>query len=280
MKIFEIKDHEPSLLPDGEWTLAWSDEFDGDTLDTGKWSFRRNFWGKPFPGYTDKGVIVRDGCVELHRTEENGYYVSPQLQTGENSFDVPKRAREIGLSGGFAATDDIWPLGELSPMKFSHTFGYYECRCKLQKYPREMWSAFWLQSPSIGTTFDPAYSGIESDIMEHPDDGFYTSGNIMGGYGSQFREEGRRHAIPVGEGEDGFHRFGLLWDEDKYVFYHNGEEISRAEGTMSRVPEFILLTTEVMGHRKGTPLQVGEQFIDDAFIVDYVRVFDRVEDKQ
>ena len=102
----------------------------------------------------------------------------------------------------------------------------------------------------------------------------------MGGYGAQFREEGRRHAIPLGEGEDGWHRFGLLWDEDKYIFYHNGEEITRAEGTVSRVPEFILLTTEVMGHRRGTPLQVGEQFIDDAFTVDYVRVFDRVEDKR
>ena len=280
MKEFEVKGHAPSLLPEGEWTLAWSDEFDGDALDRSKWDLRLHFWGKPFPGYTEDGVVVRDGCVELHRVEKDGVYVSPQLQTGENSFDVPKKRRDIGISGGFAATNDIWPLGELKPMKFSHTFGYYECRCKMQKYPREMWSAFWLQSPSIGTTFDPAYSGIECDIMEHPDDGFYTSGNIMGGYGAQFREEGRRHAIPVGEGENGWHRFGLLWDEDKYIFYHNGEEITRAEGTVSRVPEFILLTTEVMGHRKGTPLQVGEQFIDDAFIVDYVRVFDRVEDKQ
>ena len=280
MKEFEVKGHAPSLLPEGEWTLAWSDEFDGDALDRSKWDLRLHFWGKPFPGYTEEGVVVRDGCVELHRVEKDGVYVSPQLQTGENSFDVPKSGGDIGISGGFAATNDIWPLGKLKPMKFSHTFGYYECRCKMQKYPREMWSAFWLQSPSIGTTFDPAYSGIECDIMEHPDDGFYTAGNIMGGYGAQFREEGRRHAIPLGEGEDGWHRFGLLWDEDKYIFYHNGEEITRAEGSVSRVPEFILLTTEVMGHRRGTPLQVGEQFIDDAFTVDYVRVFDRVEDKQ
>ena len=46
MKIFEIEGHAPSLLPDGEWKLFWSDEFDGDTLDTSKWSFRLNFWGK------------------------------------------------------------------------------------------------------------------------------------------------------------------------------------------------------------------------------------------
>ncbi len=277
MQEYKVKDHASSLLPEGEWTLAWSDEFDGDTLDRSKWDFRLNFWGKPFAGYTDEGVVVRDGCVELHRVERDGVYVSPQLQTGENSFDVPKKAQTRGISGGFAETTDIWPLGELKPMKFSHTYGYYECRCKLQRYPREMWSAFWLQSPSIGTAYDAAYAGIECDIMEHPDDGFYTCGNIMGGYGAQFREEGRRHAIPTGEGEGGWHRFGLLWDEDGYVFYHNGEEISRATGTVSRVPEFILLTTEVMGHRTGKPVKVDGKFIDDAFIVDYVRVWDRVK---
>lgn len=276
MNRFAVEGHEPSLLPEGNWTLAWADEFDGDALDRSKWDFRLNFWGAPFSGYTDEGVIVRDGCVELHRVEKDGVYVSPQLQTGENSFDVPVRKQRIGISSGFAATNGVWPLGELKPMKFAHTYGYYECRCKMQKLPREMWSAFWLQSPSIGACYDPAYCGIEVDIMEHPDDGFYTCGNIMGGYGAQFREEGRRHAIPVGEGEDGWHRFGLLWDPDGYVFYHNGEEISRATETVSRVPQFILLTTEVMGHRKNVPVRVEGEFVDDAFIVDYVRVFDRI----
>ncbi len=275
MNRFDVEGHEHSLLPDGKWTLAWSDEFDGDTLDRSKWDFRLNFWGEPFDGYTDGGVVVRDGCVELHRIEKDGVYVSPQLQTGENSFDVLVKKQKIGISGGFAQTNDIWRLGELKPMKFSHLYGYYECRCKLQKFPREMWSAFWLQSPSIGACYDPAYCGIEVDIMEHPDNGFYTCGNIMGGYGAQFREEGRRHAIPVGDGEDGWHRFGLLWDEGGYVFYHNGVEISRATETVSRVPEFILLTTEVMGHRTNAPLRVDGAFVDDAFIVDYVRVFDR-----
>ena len=57
MKNFEVKDHEPSLLPEGKkWSLAWSDEFDGDTLDKSKWLYRLNFWGKPFPAFCDQGV--------------------------------------------------------------------------------------------------------------------------------------------------------------------------------------------------------------------------------
>ena len=52
MKTFEIENHEPSFLPEGrKWKLAWSDEFDGDTLDESKWLYRLNFWGKPFPAY-------------------------------------------------------------------------------------------------------------------------------------------------------------------------------------------------------------------------------------
>ena len=47
MKIFEVKDHAPSLLPDGyDFELVWSDEFDGTELDRTKWNFRLNFWGK------------------------------------------------------------------------------------------------------------------------------------------------------------------------------------------------------------------------------------------
>jgi beta-glucanase (GH16 family) len=40
-----------------------------------------------------------------------------------------------------------------------HKYGYYEIRCKLPKQPG-WWAAFWLQSPTIGSTLDPA------DLME------------------------------------------------------------------------------------------------------------------
>ena len=94
MKKFEIENHEPSFLPEGKnWKLVWSDEFDGNVLDENKWGYRLNFGGRPFEGYTDKGIVLKNGCVELHRTEKNGCYISPQLQTGSNSFDVPKDAQ-------------------------------------------------------------------------------------------------------------------------------------------------------------------------------------------
>ena len=289
MKKFDIVNHEPSFLPEGNWKLVWSDEFDGNELDGTKWDFRLNYWGKPFEAYTDQGVIVRNGCVELHRTERDGHYVSPQLQTGSNSFDVP----QSGSSNPWGQ-EKMWKLGELSPAKFEHRFGYYECRCKFQREPDVMWSAFWLQSASIGTRFDPKWCGVENDIMEHFYPDTASTGNIYGGYGDQLTKDGRVN-YPLEKTEDGFHRFGMHWTENEYVFYCDGKEISRCNKGVSHVPQFVLLTTEIRGYRNKTPLKIGEyctdytsiragtikrrdnKFTDDAFIVDYVRVYDEVK---
>ena len=63
MQKFEIEGHEPSLLPDGfEFELAWADEFDGDTLDTTKWDFRRHLFHKTHDAWIgEEGIELRDG---------------------------------------------------------------------------------------------------------------------------------------------------------------------------------------------------------------------------
>lgn len=287
MKKFEVENHEPSYLPDGEWKLVWADEFDGTELDRTKWDFRLKFWGERFDAYSDQGVVL-DGKshIELHRTEVDGKYVSPQLQTGANSFDHMTASRENPWG-----QDGIWPLEELKAPNFVHRFGYYECRCKFPKYPEVMWSAFWTQSPTIGARFEPEWCGIESDIMEYFRPGMVTTGNIMGGYGKQFRDEGRvRYELE--ETEDGWHYFGMDWSPDGYVFYCDGKEVSRCNEHVSQVPQFVLLTTEVQGYRsvktgkvkllgggeaESFPFEIKGEFEDDAFIVDFVRVFDRAE---
>lgn len=272
MKEYPVAGHAPSYLPEGrEWQLVWGDEFDGPALDHSKWDFRLQYWGQWNPAYTDKGIrFDGNSCIELHRTQRDGCYVSPQLQTGSNSFDMVKGEQKNPWK-----QKDFWPLGTLPEPKFMHRYGYYECRCRFQAHPEEMWSAFWTQAPGIGTTYDPAYSGIESDIMECFRVGECTTGNIMGGYGAQFREEGRvKYALD--ETPDGFHLFGMDWSEEGYVFYCDGKEVSRAAENVSRVPQFILLTTEVQGYRSGKPLRVEGAFRDDAFVVDHVRVFDPV----
>lgn len=272
MKTFVVSGHEPSLVPQGyDWELIWNDEFDGTELDRTKWDFRLNFWGKRFQTYTDEGVVL-DGKsnLEIHLLEKDGHYFSAQLQTGSNSFDLMKRNLPY---------PEIWPFEDIPEPKFMHRYGYYEVRCKLQKQPG-WWSAFWLQSPSIGTTYDPTYSGIECDIMENfKRDGEVTSGNIFGGYSKPKNDA--RITYHLNETEDGFHRFGVHWNENGYVFYCDGRETARTDKYVSKVEQFILLTTECRGYRKGkmdTPAdELKAAILPDCFTVDYVRVFDEVE---
>ena len=43
---YTVKDHEPSLLPEGyNWELIWNDEFDGMELDETKQDYRLHMMG-------------------------------------------------------------------------------------------------------------------------------------------------------------------------------------------------------------------------------------------
>ena len=271
MKLFEIPGHASSLLPDGyEFELVWSDEFDGNELDTSKWDYRLTMMGKRHAAWTDKGVKIENGCAVFSIFEDNGEIVSSQLQTGYNFMDEPVKPTNFGSE--FLQ----WPIGKLKESKFTHKYGYYECRCRLQK--KNGWrSAFWIQSPNIGSTLDPKLSGSEVDIMESFYPGEIHHHNVFtGGYGQDMRRE-KVGGFEV-EPNDEFHTFGLLWTEDGYVFYVDGKEDGRIDKYVSDVPQFILISTETTGYRMEDHRPVKEAYeaaaAKDSFVVDHVRVFD------
>ena len=282
MQYFEIEGHEPSLLPkDKQWKLAFSDEFDGDTLDMSKWSYRLNFWGVRFDAYTDQGVSLDGkGNVVFRPVVVDGRLCSAQLQTGALTYDqldfdgaIKNRlAKSVGDNPW--GEIELWPFKSLQKPKFMHRYGYYEARVKFQKRPF-WWSAFWIQSPNPGSTCNPATSGVESDIIENFVDGTLTSGNIYGGYGKDFAESARIHYPYAEDGE--YHRVGLHWSPEGYVFYLDGKETARTSAPVSHTEQFVLLSTEVKGYRKGQiPTEFTEEDLNDCFVADYVRVFDEV----
>lgn len=282
MQKFEVVGHEHSLLPEGKkWKLAWSDEFDGEVLDESKWDYRLNYWGQRAEQFTDKGVSLDGkGNVVFRPVVEDGKVKSAQLQTGANSFDKLDlygaiKNRLEGENGDNPwGQIEIWPLRPLRKPKFMHKYGFYEARVKFQNR-FFWWSAFWLQAPSIGAAYDPAYCGVESDIMEYFGREL-TSGNIYGGYGKTFSEAARVHYPYAEDGQ--YHRFGLDWNEKGYIFYFDGKETARADHPVSQVEQFILLSTEVIGYRSGKPkTEWTEEELSDRFICDYVRVFDEVK---
>ena len=273
MQHIAVKGHEDSLLPEGDWSLVWNDEFDGTELDRTKWDFRLAMMGKRHPAWSDKAVhLDGKGNVVFDILLEDGHPVSSQLQTGYNFMDEPVQQTKFGV-------DHLqWPIGKLRKNLFTHTYGYYECRCRLQQRTEGWWSAFWMQSPTIGATLDPAESGSEIDIMECFAKGEVVTHNVFtGGYGLDLKK------ASCG-GMDGldqtvFHRFGMLWEKTGYTFYIDGVENGHISEYVSHRPEFILISTEVFGYRGEYHYPKREAYDivgQDQFIVDYVRVFDRV----
>lgn len=274
-----------SLLPEGrDFRLVWHDEFDGVALDESKWSYRTNFWGRRAHWF----AAPEDGCVEVGggllrlkiRKLPNGQFVSPQLQTGELLWDIPQMENPAGF----------WPIGARQQPKFMHRYGYYECRCRLQKMPG-WWSAFWMQTPMQGCSLDPAYAGIEQDIMESFEPGrvipaaFHTNG-----YGPDYlgfhipaeydADPEHRKECCLAVDTDEFHTYGLLWDPEGYSVYVDGRLRGRNSTAVSQTPEFVLVSTECKWYRnnrmtgEGVPELEAAAAAGDDFAVDYVRVYD------
>ena len=277
----------PSLLPDGKkFKLVWNDEFDGDALDTTKWSYRTNFWGRSahwFAKPEDGCVEVRGGTARLKvKKLANGQFVSPQLQTGELLWDVPALENPKGF----------WYVGKQMKPKFVHKYGYYECRCRLQRKPG-WWSAFWMQTMMQGCCLDPGLAGVEQDIMESFDPGeVIVSSYHLNGYGPDYRSfhiPAEYDEPPVFDGKlnlaldtENFHTFGLLWEPDGYSIYVDGRFRGKNGKYVSHVPEFLLISTECKSYRKNRMTGSADPQLEDAvaagddFEVDYVRVYDVV----
>ena len=275
MKEFKVENHASSYLPEVyEWEYIWGDEFDGHELDTSKWDYRTHMMHKRHIGWEKEGISF-DGNSNIVFTvfEKDGKICSTQLQTGYNFMDAPVELKEA--VGDFEIGNPfVWPIGKLQKAKFMHKYGYYECRCKLQKKPG-WWTAFWMQSPIQGSTLDPSFSGIENDIMESFKPGIVDPHmNHMNGCSVDYK------GVSIGKGAelslDEYHYFGMLWTEDGYTFYIDGKEDGHSNEYVSKTEQFILLTTEVNGYRRKefTATEEGRMAVGDKFIVDHVRVFD------
>jgi beta-glucanase (GH16 family) len=168
----------------------------------------------------------------------------------------------------------VWPISELEYPKFAHKYGYYEIRCKLPTQ-EGWWAAFWLQSPIIGSSLNPAEAGVEVDIMENfTRDGIVSHNIHWNGYGKNHQHKGSGK-IKLPTSKDGFHTFGLQWNHEGYTFFIDGEVSWSVAGPVSHCEQFILVSTECMGYRQGGPSPLLYQAtMPDYFIVDYVRVYD------
>ena len=225
--------------PSDDYHLVWSDEFDGEALDQTKWDYRGL-------GKRREAVNVADTV----RLDGKGHLVLTTKRVGDEMHTAM-----IGTQG-----------------KYETTFGYFECRVKMQR-THGHWSAFWLQSPTYGARIgDLKASGTEIDIYEcFESRNEWVSHNLhWDGY-----KEDHKHA---GSGRknvegllDGYHTFGLEWTPNEYVFYIDGQVSWRTSEGVSHAKEYIILSLEV-GPKQARIVRKDRDFADSIWF-DYVRVF-------
>jgi beta-glucanase (GH16 family) len=233
----EIKDTLPSPPERSTWKLVWHDEFDGTRLDAGKWDIPEY---RRRDGYWSRRAITLDG---------KGHLVMGMLKEDGKYLDGCVRTKG----------------------KFEHAFGYYVARVQLQQQPGH-WSAFWLHCGSVSRVGDEGRDGTEIDIFEKP----WLDERVQqtlhwDGYGRHHKSQGK--VVKAPGVMNGWHTFGLWWKPTEYVFYIDGKETWRTSaGGVSQVPEYIKLSDEV-GKWAG---DIHQAKLPDAFLVDYVRVYDLV----
>lgn len=246
----------PTATPgSGDYTLVWSDEFDGAEIDRNKWTFDigwgQNGWGNnELQYYTDRpenarlenGMLIIEAREERYRAQE---YTSARLKTQ-------------GLHD--------W------------TYGRFEARIRVP-YGQGIWPAFWTLGSDIETVGWPD-SG-ELDIMEHIGrEPSTVYGTVHGPGYSGADGVGGSYTLPNGEQlKDAFHLYAVEWEPTEIRWYI--DDVHYATVTPNDVPGewvfdhpfFIIMNVAVGGYWPGYPDEttVFPQFM----YVDYVRIYQK-----
>ncbi|MEG2413243.1 MAG: family 16 glycosylhydrolase [Clostridia bacterium] len=244
------------------WYSTMQENFDGDKLD--------ELWG-PSP----------------HRLRKIEYWCDDMISvSGGNAVIKAEKKTDHKCSAGKCPQDGYFTSGidtkklidGKSVTAFEQAFGYFEARVK---FPNSggMWSAFWLQSDSMGKIGNQGMDGSEIDIYESS---FVNDRTKVGhcihydGYGKNHK--GGQTVRDTGKDlYEGFHTFALKWTPNEYVFYVDGVVSWATDfGGISRVPAYLRLTNEVRPNAGGPYGQQVGEFTGGEFVIDYVKVYQNV----
>ena len=104
----------------GEYTLVWSDEFNGSSLDEGIWTIQTGAggWGNQEEQYytgRQENLRVEDGCLVIEARKEDyggAEYTSARIMSkGKKEFAYGKLEASISLPSGGGLWPAFWTLG-------------------------------------------------------------------------------------------------------------------------------------------------------------------------
>ncbi|WP_339791573.1 MAG: glycoside hydrolase family 16 protein [Imperialibacter sp.] len=240
-----------------EATLAWSDEFDGEAVDTEKWKFETgaNGWGN---------------------NEWQNYTSGPNSSVSDGLLKITAKKVGAGQKVG-----DYTSSRMLSKETF--TYGRMEVRAKIPEWKgKGVWPAIWMLGDNISQVGWPDCGEI--DIMEYVS---YAPNEVHFSIHSKANNHVQGTQITTGPMkletiEEEFHNYGILWTERYVKFYL--DDIDNVKLTFNKPtvpsqdnwpfdkPFFFLLNIAVGGNWGG--LQgVDDNIFPSTMEVDYVRVY-------
>jgi beta-glucanase (GH16 family) len=249
----------PTATPHGSnWTLVWSDEFNGTSLDMSNWTNEVNGSGM--------------GNNELE------YYTNGQNLSFENGALVITARRENPANYQCWYGTCTYTSGRLNTQgKRQFTYGRIESRIRVP-YGQGIWPAFWMLGNNIGSVGWPTCGEI--DIMENigrePN---IVHGTVHGPGYSGGAAIGGPYTLSSGNFTDAYHVFAVEWEPNVFRWYVDGNLYftlnrstveSRGQWVFDH-PHFIILNLAVGGAWPGSP--DGTTVFPQRMYIDYVRVY-------
>lgn len=240
------------VMPAGNWTLDWAEEFDGTRLDTTTWATKTDAYADQCLGNkadnkleynVPENVTVNGGILTItaKREDRNGYtWTSGLITTGHSCDTIPAKRRII------------------KPNQYMST------RQKLPSVPG-MWPAFWTWGggTELGRNEVDAYEfhGDNPRLLE------LTNQSILNGGDTAHKD----YTAAVDIGAD-WHVFSVYLGTSNVIWYLDGQEIFRGEGFSPNPeePESAIITNLSIDNGKYHPPPT----VNSAqMMVDWIRVY-------
>lgn len=244
-----------SSAQDSDYQLVWSDEFEGENVDTQKWNFEigGNGWGnQELQYYTNRpeNIFIRDQKLVIKALYE---------EYGTRNFTSARISTQN---------------------KMSVKYGKIEARIKLPK-GKGTWPAFWMM-PQNSTYGGWPRSG-EIDIMEHvgsnPNMISYAlhTQSKNGNLGNNWHNQ-----IYPGDVEGVFHTYSIEWLEDRIAFYFDDQkqvtywnDLANDYKTWPFDQDFYVILNLAIGGNMGGTVDVDIFNEDVEMEVEYVHVYQK-----
>jgi beta-glucanase (GH16 family) len=230
------------INPNPTYTLVWSDEFNGSTVDTTKWTFET---GNP-------GV-----------NGEKEYYRAANATVANGNLVIAAKQESVG---GFPYTSAR--MNTLN--KVTAEYGRIEARIKLP-LGAGLWPAFWMLGNNITSVSWPQCGEI--DIMEHINADSLIYGTMHWNNNGHV-QYGLNTTTTAGD----YHIYAIEWDANSirwYVdstLYCTGNIAANINNTGAfHLPFFIVLNLAVAGDFPGKTVDLSK--LPANMYVDYVRVY-------